>query len=84
MTCLAPIIMPMKSLLSYFVQRHQEETYYKVSKDGALVLDRDALLRSGKMKRQLDAARELKKQAARTSRRAHTAAVLAESALHDK
>lgn len=78
----APMILRMKALLSYFTQSGHEETYYKVSKDGALVLDRDALLQSGKMKRQLDAARELKKQAARTSRR--SAVKMGESALRDK
>lgn len=82
MTPPAPMMMAMKSLLSYFT-RAEEETFYKVNKDGALVLDRDALLQSGKMKRQLDAARELKKQATRTSRRAHTAA-MAESVLQNK
>lgn len=67
------MIIPMKSLFSYFTQGAREETYYKVSKDGALILDRDALLKSGKMQRQFDAARELKKQAARTSRRSYRA-----------
>lgn len=78
------MIFYMKSLLSYFTKGGHEVTYYKVSKDGALVLDRDALLQSGKMKRQLDAARELKKQAARTSRRSHAAVKMGESALRAK
>jgi len=82
MTYPATMIIHMKALLSYLIQSGHEETYYKVNKDGALVLDRDALLQSGKMKRQLDAARELKKQAARTAR--HSAVKMGGSALRDK
>lgn len=81
----APIIPLMKGFLRHLiVQGEPDKTYYKVSKDGALILDRDALLSSGKMQRQLDAARELKKQAARASKRSQTAARLAESIPRDK
>lgn len=82
MTYPAPMISGMKVLLNYFTKSGHEETYYKVNKDGALVLDRNALLQSGKMKRQLDAARELKKQTVRTSRR--SAARMGESVLRQK
>jgi len=52
----------MKHFFSQFVLARpgQRETFYEVDRDGSLFLNRDALLKSGRMKRQLDAARELK------------------------
>lgn len=47
----------------------QQETYYSVSRDGRLVLCRHELLKSGRMERQFQAARELKKMAAQTSKK---------------
>ncbi|WP_129136908.1 hypothetical protein [Luteimonas sp. YGD11-2] len=59
----------MKRFFAQFVtSAKNSDTFYRVTKDGALMLDRDALLRSGKMDRQLQAARELKSQAVRKSR----------------
>lgn len=60
----------MLNLLIRFIQGpRRRETYYQVSKDGALVLNRDELIQSGKMDRQIEAARELKDQALIRSRR---------------
>ncbi len=47
----------------------KDETFYEVNRDGALVLNRDGLLKSGRMNRQLDAARDLRKVAADKARR---------------
>ncbi|WP_238151771.1 MULTISPECIES: hypothetical protein [Xanthomonas] len=53
----------MKHFFSQFAisKKGQKETFYEVNRDGALVLKRDELLKSGRMSRQLDAARELSK-----------------------
>jgi hypothetical protein len=64
---LALIISLMKAFFRHFASA-ADETFYMVNKDGALVLDRDALLQSGKMTRQLDAARDLKKRSVRRAR----------------
>ena len=56
------MIGPMKHFFSQFTiaKRGQKDTFYEVNRDGALVLNRDGLLKSGRMNRQLDAARDLK------------------------
>ncbi len=61
------MIMDMKRFFSQFViaKPGHRETFYEVNRDGALVLNRDELLKSGRMNRQLEAARVLKKVVAR-------------------
>jgi len=56
------MISSMKHFLSQFTiaKRVQKDTFYEVNRDGALVLNRDGLLKSGRMNRQLDAARDLR------------------------
>ncbi|MEC5193951.1 hypothetical protein GGR75_000385 [Xanthomonas campestris] len=56
------MISGMKHFFSQFTiaKRGQKDTFYEVNRDGALVLNRDGLLKSGRMKRQLDAARDLR------------------------
>ncbi|MRE90777.1 hypothetical protein CEE61_02440 [Stenotrophomonas maltophilia] len=56
------MISDMKQFFSQFTiaKRGQKDTFYEVNRDGALVLNRDGLLKSGRMKRQLDAARDLR------------------------
>lgn len=39
-----------------------QSNYYRVTKDGALVLDSESLLKTNKMRKQIEAARELKEQ----------------------
>lgn len=56
-------------LMAFFKLLHSKTTTsYTVTRDGALVLDRDALLRSGKMKDQFDAAAALKEDQTRARR----------------
>jgi hypothetical protein len=43
-----------------FKRNGQQETFYSISREGRLVLDLEGLLKSGRMKRQLDAARQLR------------------------
>ncbi|MGK9144579.1 hypothetical protein KXR77_13745 [Xanthomonas euvesicatoria] len=56
------MISDMKHFFSQFTiaKRGQKDTFYEVNRDGALVLNRDGLLKSGRMNRQLDAARDLR------------------------
>ena len=42
------------------------KSYYYINRDGVLELDRDALLKSGKMKSQLKAAQNLRRTLSRT------------------
>jgi len=51
-----------KRFFSQFsIAKHgHSDSSYDVNRDGALVLNRDDLLKSGRMKRQLDAARDLR------------------------
>lgn len=52
----------MKRFFSQFsiAKRGYNETSYVIDRDGRLVLDWDHLLKSGRMKRQFDAARHLR------------------------
>ncbi|MFL9584308.1 hypothetical protein [Stenotrophomonas sp. AB1(2024)] len=52
----------MKRFFSQFsiAKRGHNESCYDVNRDGSLVLNREDLLKSGRMKRQLDAARDLR------------------------
>ncbi|WP_127172171.1 hypothetical protein [Xanthomonas euvesicatoria] len=56
------MISDMKHFFSQFTiaKRGQKDTFYEVNRDGALVLNRDGLLKSGRMNRQFDAARDLR------------------------
>lgn len=52
----------MKRFFSQFsiAKRGYNETSYAINRDGGLVLDWDHLVKSGRMKRQFDAARDLR------------------------
>lgn len=52
----------MKRFFSQFsiAKRGQNESSYDVNRDGKLVLNRADLIKSGRLKRQLDAARDLR------------------------
>lgn len=50
----------MKSLMKKLFKSPPQDTFYNVNRDGRLVLDKEGLLKSGRMQRQLDAARDLK------------------------
>lgn len=52
-----------------FSKSGARDTYYDVNRDGKLVLCRHELLKSGRMDRQIKAARELKKMSEQSSKK---------------